>query len=246
MTGDVFPAIRTSKTRAEAWLVVPDLQAPFQAKRALEFCLAVRKEYGIHRDQPVLFTGDEVDNYHGKGFDRLDDPDHGDTPNQELARAVDELKRWYAAFPVARLARSNHGTRYERRAAEAGIASAWMRGYTEVIEAPPRWQWADTWLVRGSKHHFMLEHGHQGESDTQAKVLSNGYSTVHGHFTQAKWCRLSNRHGRRLWGFCAAALIDTEAYAFKYAKAYPKKADNGCGVILDGGNSPVWIPYEAV
>lgn len=243
---DVFPSIQTSKSRPEAFLVVPDLQAPFQAKKALEFCKAVQREYRIPRDQPVLFTGDELDAYHGKGPLRLNDPDHGHTPNQELEAAVGELRRWYEAFPVARIARSNHGTRYQRRAAEAGIASVWMRQYRDVIGAPPRWQWEDSWLVKGSKQHFLLEHGHEGESETERKVLSNGYSTVHGHFTQAKWIRISNRHGRKLWGFCAAALIDWESYAFKYAKAYPRKADNGCGVILDGGNIPIWVPYEAV
>lgn len=243
---EVYPSIQTSKTRAEAYLVVPDLQMPFQAKKALEFCRAVQKEYRIPRDQPVLFTGDELDNFHGKGPDRLNDPEATHSPNSELKDATDELRRWYDAFPIARLARSNHGTRYERRAAEAGLSHKWLKLYRDVIEAPPRWQWQDSWLIRGSKHHFLLEHGHEGESDTEKKVVSNGYSTVHGHFTQAKWIRISNRHGRKLWGFCAGALIDWDSYAFRYAKAYPRKADNGCGVILDGGNVPLWIPYEAV
>lgn len=237
------PVVHTSKSRAECYLVVPDLQAPFHAPDALGFCERVRREFGIPKDN-VLFVGDEVDNFHGKGFDKKPDPDAEHTPRQELRAAVDELRRWYSTYPVARLAVSNHGTRYERRAAEAEISSQWMRLYRDVIEAPEGWRWQDTWLIQASKHPFMMEHGHEGKSSTEAKVLENGYSTVHGHFTKATYVRVTNRHGRSLWGACTGALIDFDTYAFKYAKKYPRKPDNGCMVILDGGRIPVHIPYD--
>lgn len=237
------PVVHTSRSRAESYLIIPDLQMPFHAVGALEFCERVRREFAIPKEN-VLFCGDEVDNFHGKGLDKKGDPDAAHTPRQELAAAVDELKRWYATYPTARLAVSNHGTRYERRAAEAEISSQWMRLYRDVIEAPPGWQWQDSWLIRASKHPFMLEHGHEGKAATEAKVLENGYSTVHGHFTKAQYIRVTNRHGRKLWGFCAAALIDFDTYAFKYAKKYPRRPDNGCGVILDGGRIPIHIPFE--
>jgi hypothetical protein len=236
------PVVHTTKSRAEGYLVVPDLQAPFHEPTALEFVEKVRREFGIPKDN-VLFTGDEIDNFHGKGLDKRQDPDAGHTPRQELAAAVEELKRWYAMYPTARLAVSNHGTRYERRAAEAEISSQWLRLYREVIEAPPGWQWQARWLIQASKHHFVLEHGHEGSSRTEAKVLENGYSTVHGHFTKAQIVYVSNHLGRRLWGFCAAALIDYDTYAFAYAKKYPRRADNGVGVILDGGRIPLWVPH---
>lgn len=238
------PVVHTAKSRAEGYLVVPDLQTPFQAHGALEFCERVRREFSIPKDN-VLFAGDEVDNFHGKGLDKKPDPDAEHTPRQELEAAVEELRRWYATYPEARLAVSNHGTRYERRAAEAEISSQWLRLYRDVIQAPQGWRWQDRWLIQASKQPFVLEHGHEGASRTEGKVLENGYSTVHGHFTKAQIIYVSNHLGRRLWGFCAAALIDFDTYAFRYAKRYPRRADNGVGVILDGGRIPLWVPYEA-
>lgn len=238
------PVVHTSKSRAECYLVVPDLQAPFHAVGALEFCERVRREFSIPKDN-VLLVGDEIDNFHGKGLDKPRDPDAEHTPRQELETGIDELKRWYAMYPNVRVAISNHGTRYERRAAEAEISSQWMRIYRDVIQAPEGWQWKDHWIINASKQPFLLEHGHEGKSSTEAKVLENGYSTVHGHFTKAQYMRVTNRLGRRLWGFCVGALIDFDTYAFKYAKKYPRRPDNGCGVILDGGNIPVWIPFDA-
>src|SRR5438132_2052659 len=44
------PAVQTSKTRAEGYLVVPDLQCPFHAPGALEFCEKVRREFGVSKD----------------------------------------------------------------------------------------------------------------------------------------------------------------------------------------------------
>lgn len=237
------PAVHTSKSRAEAYLVVPDLQAPFHARGALEFCERVRREFGIPKEN-VLLTGDEVDNFHGKGLDKARDPDAEHTPKQELVAAVEEMKRWYAMYPNVRVAISNHGTRYERRAAEAEISSQWMRLYREVIGAPDGWVWKSRWLIPATKHPFLLEHGHEGASRTEAKVLENGYSTVHGHFTKMQIVRVTNHLGRSLWGFCAAALIDFETYAFRYAKKYPRRADNGVGVILDGGKIPLWVPKD--
>src|SRR5437899_3200455 len=49
------PVVHTTKSRAEGYLVVPDLQAPFHEPNALEFCERVRREFGIPKDN-VLFT----------------------------------------------------------------------------------------------------------------------------------------------------------------------------------------------
>jgi hypothetical protein len=105
----------------------------------------------------------------------------------------------------------------------------------------PGWQWKDRWLIPASKQPFVLEHGHEGATRTEAKVLENGYSTVHGHFTKADHLRLEPPRAQ-LVGLLRAALIDFDTYAFKYAKRYPRRADNGVGVILDGGRIPLWVP----
>lgn len=228
--------------RAEGYLVVPDLQAPFHAPGGLDFVERVRREFAIPKDN-VLLAGDEVDNFHGKGADKKQDPDALHTPAQELLAAKEELRRWYSAYPNVRVARSNHGTRYERRASEANISSQWMKLYRDVIEAPLGWQWQDRWIIHATKQPFVLEHGHEGATKTEGKVLENGYSTVHGHQTQAQITWLSNHLGRRLWGMCVGGLIDHDTYAFAYAKKYRRRTDNGVGVILDGGRIPLWVPY---
>lgn len=50
--------------------------------------------------------------------------------------------------------------------------------------------------------------------------------------------------GQKVWGMCVGSLIDVESYAFEYDKGNQYKPWIGCAVILDGGTTPVLVPYE--
>ena len=40
------------------------------------------------------------------------------------------------------------------------------------------------------------------------------------------------------------AGIDVDAMAFSYGKNFPKKPTLGCGVVLDGGKTALFIPMD--
>lgn len=42
---------------------------------------------------------------------------------------------------------------------------------------------------------------------------------------------------------CVGSLIDRDAVAFEYGRNATWRPVNGCGVVLDGGRMPVWVPY---
>ena len=116
-------------------LFIPDLQIPFHHKRALDFVSYVKRHYKI-RDENCFCLGDETDQYFGGMWKK--DPNARHTANSEIEESVDELKRWYAVFPKMKLAISNHGTRWIRKASEAEIPSIVMKQYESIIQAPPR------------------------------------------------------------------------------------------------------------
>ena len=112
----------------ENYLIISDLQIPFHEPKALEFCLYLVKHYKINKEH-VICVGDEVDQYFGSKYPLS--PDAPLSPIEELKSSIEELKRWYDAFPVMRLCISNHGIRWMKKASESGIPSRLLRSCKE-------------------------------------------------------------------------------------------------------------------
>lgn len=178
------PAVHTSRTRGEAYLVVPDTQEPYSAPGALSFVLAVAKEFGVDVTTPghVFHVGDEVDFYAWSRFPPGAERAH--TPTQEIEALRDRLRHWYAALPHVRLCHSNHGGRVIKAASNAQLPSQMIRAHREILDAPPGWEWAETWTVEASRSRFLVEHGHAGPQAVGAlrqRPTLNGMSTCWGH-----------------------------------------------------------------
>jgi hypothetical protein len=229
--------------KSENYLVISDLQIPFEAKGALRFCIDLKKEFNIP-DENCLCVGDEVDQYFGSLY--LHDPDATLSPASEVNQSIKRLKEWYAAFPKMLLAESNHGQRWAKKAAFAGIPSVMMRKYQEVLEAPASWHWAHKWLVKASRQHFLMMHGmgYSGMYAYRQMAMNNGISTVHGHLHSGAGIAHIRTEGQSLWGANAGCLIDVQSYAFHYNKDNKFKPDLGCIVVLNGGTTPIWVPFH--
>lgn len=228
---------------SENYLVIPDLQIPFEAKNALSFATSVKKHYGI-KDEHCLCVGDEIDAVHGSLFAK--NPDARHSPITELEDTLERLKQWYAAFPKMKVAVSNHGLRYWKRASDAGIPSRVLRTYKETLEAPKDWYWQDSWIIQASRRPFMMVHGMEygGQTPYRMAPLIEGMSVVHGHLHSSAGIAYIRTKTQNLWGFNVGSLIDPDAYAFQYSKYSRFKANLGIGVIANGGTTPLWIPYE--
>ena len=230
---------KPSRTRSD-YLIIPDVQIPFEHPRSLTFLKEVKKEFSIP-DENILCVGDELDEYWGGMYRK--DPMASHTAMQEIEESREKLKAFIAAFPNLRICFSNHGTRWQRKAFEAEIPSIMMRQYQEVMEIPPTWRYADHWLIK-AKYPFLVEHGdkHGGTFPHVQASRINGISTAIGHFHSVLGVEYTNTTMGSIWGMCVASLIDAEAYAFKYSLKHSKRPVLGCGVILDEGRTALPVP----
>ena len=236
------PAIHTSKTRGENVLVISDPQEPYALDDVLRFLQSVRKDFNIRIDN-VVHVGDETDNLHGSLYDL--DPDNEKSAVGELRWMRERMAAWYSAFPKMRICRSNHGDRWIKKAAHAQIPSQLLRSYHEILQAPQEWVWREQWDFAGPRMPWRVEHGHNGSASTRLRAIENQISTAHGHFHSkagVEW--IQTRGGKRIWGMATGCLIDTEAIAFKYNRRDRFAPILGCGVVLDGGMRPMFVPYE--
>ncbi len=227
---------------ASNYLIIPDLQIPFERLGALAFCRAVQREFKVPKEN-VLCVGDEVDQYFGSLYDKDINGSH--TANTEIEISRRKLRSWYDAFPEMRIANSNHGNRWAKKASKSEIPSIMMRTYQEVLGAPKGWRWADSWSF-GRRNQVTMIHGmgYSGANAIRTAALDQGCSMVFGHLHAHAGIAHINTVNQSIWGMNVGCLIDVKAYAFHYGKDSRFKPWVGCGVVLDGGKTPHLIPFE--
>lgn len=235
----VAPAVHT---RASNYLVISDLQIPYHAPSALDFCKRVRREFSVPLEN-VLCVGDEFDLYAFSHYDKSPDAPH--TPSQEIAACRAEIARWAAAFPQMRICRSNHGGRLAKAAARGGLPREVIAPYREILGVPEGWRYADHWIVDATRERFRVEHGHRkpgGHSGLRTRPLFRGMSTAWGH-EHAEAATLHMETGEKsVWALRVGSLITREPVpAFDYSSDDASRAVGSVGVVLDGGRLPLVV-----
>ena len=220
------------KTNPDNILVIPDLQAPFHHKDALDFLDKVANDYYITK---VVSIGDEVDQHALSRFPH--DPD-GHSAGQEYKLAAKFMQRLYNRFPEVNACYSNHTDRIFRKAFEAGIPRAYLKSIKEFMGAPVGWDWKSEWRI----HDIIFTHGDSAKGTQPHKLLvqSNLCSTVIGHHHSCPGVAYVANDRETLFGMNVGCLVDKDAYAFHYTKYNRNKPVLGCGVIMEG--RPTFIP----
>lgn len=217
-------------------MAIPDFHAPFEHKDAYEFLKAVKRKEG-----PTKFVnlGDEAD-MHAFSTNFRPDPD-GDSPGHELKRAVSHLKAsLYKLSPDMLVCTSNHTARPFRKAFEFGLPKAVLKAYSEFLEAPKGWKWADHHEVDGVRY----EHGEgvSGANGAIKAALQNMQSTVIGHIHAFAGIQYSANPRHLVFGFNTGCLIDKDQYAFAYGRTIRAKPILGVGLVERG--VPRFIPMN--
>lgn len=227
----------------DRYLFISDCQLPYEAPGALDFCREIQREWKID-PEAVYNVGDELDLYHGSMHKK--DPDADYTPNQELELARRKLKDWYKAFPKMKLAVSNHGMRWLRKAFEADMPEQVIKPYRELIGAPRGWVWRDEWMIQGKAAEMMMIHGlgYGGMYAHRHAATNLAHNVVHGHLHSNAGISYVETPGRSRWGMNVGCLIATESFAFKYGKWNKFKPVLGVGIVIDGGLTPIFLPYK--
>lgn len=234
--------------RGHRWLVISDLQIPFERDDAIKRVKEIAKEEMIIPEN-ILCVGDEFDQYWGGLWPKS--PDAKFTQNQEIEIGKEKIKQWYSAFPKMKIALSNHGERWRKRFIHAEIPSQLMRQWREIIEAPEGWQWQKTWQI-DAKHPFRMIHGmgYSGAFAHRVAAIEGGISTVIGHLHAhpgVNYVKLSGASWRTksIWGMNVGCMIDTgetSAFAFEYSENDRYRAQNALGLIADDGAMALVIP----
>jgi len=97
-------------SRERRILVIGDIHAPFTLKGYLDFC---KDMYARHNCNQVIFIGDIIDNHYASFH--ATDPD-GMGGGDELSLAINHVKKWKKAFPVADVCIGNHDRIIMRKA----------------------------------------------------------------------------------------------------------------------------------
>jgi predicted phosphodiesterase len=200
-------------------LVIGDIHAPFELEGYLEFCQETYAKYNCNQ---VVFIGDIIDNHYASYHET--DP-NGMGGGEELSYAIDDVKRWADAFPVADVCIGNHDRMIMRKAFTSAIPKEWIKDYNEVLGT--NWKWADRFVYDGVQY----IHGEGGTARTRAK--NDMMSTVQGHIHTQSYTEWMVGRNFRVFGMQVGCGIDANAYAAAYAKHFKKQAI-GCGVVLGG------------
>jgi hypothetical protein len=229
-------------TRDDRYLIISDLQIPFHHPDALNFCLKVKQEFGIPESN-VYCVGDELDLYFGGLWKKSVEATH--TAASELRDSLDELKRWYEAFPKMKVATSNHGLRWVRKAHEADIPSQLLIPYKTMIQAPEDWKWADVWDLPTAVPTRMIHGmGYSGQNGHRNAVIDHRRNVIIGHIHSHAGVSFVDTGDGTRWGMNVGCLIDHNAYAFNYGKYNRHKPVMSCGVVLDNGRTPLVCPLS--
>lgn len=215
-------------------LAVPDIHAPFHHKDALAFLKAVHKKF---KPTEIVNLGDFED-WHS--ISMHDHSPNGSSPGDELLRLREAAKPFFKAFPNMKICTSNHGSLPFRRAFKFGLPSELIKSYSDILQAPKGWKWADSWEIDG----IIYEHGDPftGQNGALKAAEQNMQSTVIGHIHSFAGIQYSANSRHLIFGFNVGCLIDRHAYAFEYAKKIKRKPILGCGIIANG--VPTFIPLK--
>jgi hypothetical protein len=216
-------------------LVIPDIHCPYEHPKALEFCKNLYKQYNC---DTVVFLGDEAE-FAGLSFHDLNPDMPG--AKDEYKLTLEALKKWYEAFPEAKVCTSNHTSRPYRKAFKHGIPSAFIKSYHDFLEAPKGWEWADSFTI----DNVVYSHGESckgGASGLYHSASRHRRSQVYGHWHSFAGIQYTATDNDMIFGFNVGCLIDVKALAFAYAKNFANRPTLGAGVVLNG--IPHFIPMD--
>ena len=209
-------------------LVIGDLHCPFDLDGYFEFC---KETYARFNCNQVIFIGDIIDN-HYSSFHESDPDGHGG--GEELDRAINSVRWWRDAFPVADVIIGNHDRIIMRKAFSGAIPSRWVKSYNEVLGT----EW--NWVERIVYDNVQFVHGEGGTARTKAK--NDMQSTVQGHIHTQAYVEWMVGRNFKVFGMQVGCGLDGTSYSAAYAKNFKKQAI-GCGVVI-GGHTAVNVMME--
>lgn len=208
-------------------LAVGDIHAPATHPGYLDFCKKVKKKYKCNR---VVIIGDVADHHVISFHDK-----HPEAPGavEEYRKTIEEIQRWYKAFPEADVTIGNHDERHLRLGTKYQIPSLYFKNYNELFHTP-KWNWQSSVTIDDVFYH----HGN-GIASSSAVLpaatvaLKTGQSAVLGHFHTKTGVVYYNVNGKQVFGLQLGCGASNDHPAMAYSKSLYQNILS-CGVVLDG------------
>ena len=214
-------------------LIIGDIHEPFCLDGYLEFCREQQERFDCGR---VVFIGDIIDSYYESFYEKAIDAPM--TQQQERQAAIAKLKEWYHVFPEAVVTVGNHTLRYYRKGTKYGIHESHFRPLDQILEAPKDWRFVDEIII----DKVLYRHGATGHAFTNAQ--KERMSVVEGDKHTLGYVQWSSSRKDSIFGMQTGCGIDYRKFAFHYAKNTSKKPVIGCGVVLDRGQTPLFLKMK--
>lgn len=216
-------------------LFISDQHFPYNHPDIIAFLTECKSRF---KPDKVINVGDETDG-HSISF-HTHDPDLL-SPSDELKTAIERMKPLYRLFPEMDLLESNHGSLVYRRGKASGIPNMVLKGYRDILEAPPGWHWHD-YLIVNSTHGapIFVCHGRNSNVLVNSKNVGMNFVQGHHHSRFEIQCWANDFH--LYWGMTVGCLIERRSLAFAYGKTLNSKPIIGTGVVLDGW--PLLVPMK--
>jgi hypothetical protein len=157
-------------------------------------------------------------------------------------QAQKAMEEWYKTFPKVKVCVGNHSALPFRQATTAGIPKRYLKTYEEIWNAPKGWEWKMDWEI----DNVLYTHGtgSSGVSGARNRAIANRQSTVIGHSHSFGGVSYMASRNDIIFGMNVGCGIDVDHIAFSYGKHFPKKPTLGCGVVMDGGRTALFIPMN--
>ena len=216
--------------------IIGDTHEPFCHPEYRNFCYEVFDRFGCGE---IVHIGDECDNaalsFHQSELEM---------PNaiREAEQAQLAMEEWYRTFSQVKICVGNHSALPFRQATTAGIPKRYLKTYEEIWNAPKGWEWRMEWEI----DNVLYTHGTgtSGVSGARNRAIANRQSTVMGHSHSFGGVSYMASRNDIIFGLNVGCGIDVDHMAFAYGRNFPKKPTLGCGVVIDGGRTGLFIPMN--
>jgi len=213
-------------------LVIGDLHLPAVRKGYLQFCKDLYNEWSCNE---VVFIGDIVD-WHAISFWTKEPNCPGPADEYRLAKKY--VKKWYDAFPEARVCIGNHDERPARLAKTVNIPGFMLRPYADLWDTPG-WTWDYRFVIDSVsyRHGTGIKGGIHPAWNLMNKIHM---SCVIGHLHGRAGIKWSANEYTRMFAMDVGCGIDEKAFQFIYGKDTAERPIIAAGVVLEG------IPYHEI
>lgn len=205
--------------------IVGDVHAPACHVGYLQFCQDIFDAWGVRK---IVMIGDVVD-HHAISFHARNPNCPG--PSDEYELTLQEIGKWYKAFPKADVMIGNHDERVFRLAESVNIPSFYMRDYGEVWKTPG-WSWMDETII--DNVNYLHGTGKSGMHPAYNHAKNCCMSVVMGHVHTAGGYKWIVGPRSRHFGMDTGCGVDDKSMQMAYGKHFAKKSVLSCSVVIDG------------